>query len=206
MIPFGTILGPTLGSALLKLHIANGVRFELGHRIASITKNSVVLDSGMVIDADVVLLGVGVSPDLSIAQTAGVVIDRGVSVNEYLETSVPGIYAAGDIARYPDRRTGERLRIEHWVVAQRQGQVAALNILGEKTPFTAVPFFWTAQYDTTVSYVGHGVNYTRIHVDGSPEAGDFEARFVNEKTLLAYVSVGRDQASLEAELELEPAS
>ena len=205
LIPFAKVLGPTIGAALMKLHEQNGVQFHMGRMLNAIGKSDVMLDDGSALPAEVVLLGIGVKPDLTLAQTAGVAIDAGVVVNEYLETSVPRIYAAGDIARYPDKRSGRHVRIEHWVVAQRQGMTAACNVLGLQQPFVNVPFFWTQQYDTSVSYVGHAPDYTHIQVDGVPESGDCSASFMNNNELLAYVSIGRDYQSLEVESELRSA-
>lgn len=200
LIPFAQVLGSTLGAALMKLHEQHGVRFHMGKKLQAVGEGHVVLDDGTSIAADVVLLGIGVRPDLSLAESAGIAAVGGVLANEYLETSAPGVYAAGDIARYPYR--GQHVRIEHWVVAQRQGQAAARNMLGHQVPFTAIPFFWTQQYDISVSYVGHATDFTHITVDGDPASGDFAARFMNDDDMLAYVSIGRDYESLQVEKEM----
>lgn len=202
-IPFAQVLGPTIGGALHELHKKHGVRFKLGRKLSEVRADSVVLDDNSIEPADVVLLAVGVKPDVRLAESAGIETKGGVLVNEYLETSVPRIYAAGDIARYPDPYSGRPVRIEHWVVAQRQGRAAAANILGLRQPFTSVPFFWTTQYDMTINYVGHAEDFSHIQVDGSPQNGDFSAAFMSGDKLLAFVSVGRDRESLKVERELE---
>ena len=97
-------------------------------------------------------------------------------MNEKLETAVPGIYAAGDVASWPDPRSGARVRVEHWVLAQRHGQHVAKNMLGEDRPFTDVPFFWSAHYGTSIRYVGHATSWDRIETDGDIAAGKGVAR------------------------------
>jgi NADPH-dependent 2,4-dienoyl-CoA reductase/sulfur reductase-like enzyme/nitrite reductase/ring-hydroxylating ferredoxin subunit len=202
-IPLERILGPELGTFIKSLHEEKGVHFHLGRKPQSIERGAVILDDGTRVNADLVVIGVGVKPRVGLAEQAGLSMDRGVSVDEYLETSVAGIYAAGDIARWPDPHSGERIRVEHWVVAQRMGQTAARNILGAKERFTYVPFFWSAHYDVSVNYVGHAEKWDSVRVDGSAEKRDVTVRFERGGRTLAVASIFRDEESLKAEIEME---
>ncbi|MDP9122521.1 MAG: FAD-dependent oxidoreductase, partial [Acidobacteriota bacterium] len=144
-----------------------------------------------------------VRPAVSLAAEAGLAVDNGVLVDEHLETSAPGIFAAGDIASWPDPHSGERLRVEHWVVAERQGQTAAANILGRREPFAQVPFFWSQHYDLAISYVGHAAAWDRIDLSGSLAEHSATAVFRFQGKVRAVATLCRDRQSLEAELAIE---
>jgi NADPH-dependent 2,4-dienoyl-CoA reductase/sulfur reductase-like enzyme len=202
-VPLGRILGDHLGAFIRSLHEEHGVAFHLGHTAQRIEQDAVVLDDGTRIPADLVVFGVGVKPRLTLAESAGLTIERGVVVDEFLQTSALGVYAAGDIARWPDPHTGERIRVEHWVVAQRQGQAAARNMLGAREKFVQVPFFWSAHYDVTINYVGHAEKWDRVDVSGDAAKRDVAVRFMRDGRLLALATLFRDEESLRGEIDLE---
>jgi NADPH-dependent 2,4-dienoyl-CoA reductase/sulfur reductase-like enzyme/nitrite reductase/ring-hydroxylating ferredoxin subunit len=201
--PLERVIGPQLGDFVRKLHEEHGVRFHLGQKAREISAAGVILENGERLAADFVVAGIGVKPNVELAQAAGLTLDGGVAVNEFLETSAPGIFAAGDVARWPDPHTGERIRVEHWVVAQRQGRTAAHNILGRRERFDAVPFFWSQHYDVSIRYVGHAERWDAIAVDGEIDAGDCAVRFTRGGHELALATISRDRESLRTEVSME---
>jgi len=197
------ILGPQMGDFIRALHEEHGVIFHLEDTVTAIEGQCATLKNGGVLEADLVVVGIGVRPRLTVAEQAGLTIDRGILVNAFLETSVPGIYAAGDVARWPDQHSDENIRVEHWVVAQRQGQIAALNMLGQHKKFDAVPFFWSQHYDVPINYVGHAEQWDEITIDGDIKAKDCLLKYKRKGRVLAVASIFRDLASLQAELNME---
>jgi NADPH-dependent 2,4-dienoyl-CoA reductase/sulfur reductase-like enzyme len=201
--PLERVLGPELGDHVRALHEQHGVAFRLGQTATAIGEGDVTLQSGERLPADLVVAGVGVRPNTQLAEEAGLATERGILVDEYLRTSAPGIYAAGDVARWPDPHSGERIRVEHWVVAQRQGQTAARNILGRAERFEAVPFFWSQHYDVAIAYVGHAAGWDRAELTGDIAGNDCEVAYRSQDHVLAVATIFRDQASLRAEVAME---
>jgi NADPH-dependent 2,4-dienoyl-CoA reductase/sulfur reductase-like enzyme len=183
--PMERILGPEMGDFVRALHEEHGVVFHLEDTVLAIEGQRATFKSGGVLEAGLVVVGIGVRPRLAPAERAGLAIDRGVLVNAFLETSVPDIYAAGDIARWPDPHSERNIRVEHWVVAQRQGQIAALNMLGQREKFDAVPFFWSQHYDVPINYVGHAEQWDEITVDGDIKAKDCLLKYKRKGQVLA---------------------
>ena len=201
--PMERILGPGMGEFVRSLHEEHGVIFHLENTGTAIDGNQVTLKDGGTLATDLVVVGVGVRPRIELAEKAGLTVDRGVVVNAWLETSVPAILAAGDIARWPDPHGGEMIRVEHWVVAERQGQTAALNMLGHREKYTDVPFFWSQHYDVQINYVGHAEKWDELTVDGDIAGKDCLLRFRRDGRVLAVASIFRDVESLQAEVAME---
>ena len=201
--PLERVMGAEVGRFIQSLHESKGVRFHLGQTVTAVNGRTVTLSQGATLDADLVVMGVGVKPASALAEKAGLTLDRGIAVNEYLETSAPGIFAAGDVARWPDPHTGQRIRVEHWVVAQRMGQTAARNMLSRRERFDAVPFFWSQHYDVMIRYIGHAERWDAVKIDGSLDAQDCAVSYTSGGRTLAVATIARDRDNLAAELKLE---
>jgi NADPH-dependent 2,4-dienoyl-CoA reductase/sulfur reductase-like enzyme len=202
-VPLGKILGNDAGRFIQNIHEEHGVRFSLNTTPRAIHQDRVELANGSSIETGFVVMGVGVSPRTSLAEAAGLNVNNGVIVDEQLRTSAPDIFAAGDIARYPEHVSGEQTRIEHWVVAERQGQAAARAMLGIGKPFREVPFFWSAHYGVTISYVGHAASWDGYEIQGDLEKRDACVLYRRNGKIVAAATIGRDLESLKLETILE---
>ncbi|MEO7805626.1 MAG: FAD-dependent oxidoreductase [Steroidobacteraceae bacterium] len=201
--PLQRVLGVSLGQFVQKLHEMHGVRFHLGNSPRAIYPQTVELDDGGVLAADLVVLGVGVRPRVELAERAGLSVADGILVDAHLRTSAAGIWAAGDVARYPEARQGISVRIEHWVLAQRHGQAVARDMLGLGSPFRDVPFFWSQHYDVMLAYVGHANADDTVEVIGSLSERDATVIYRRDGRPVAIATVGRDRQSLAVEAALE---
>jgi NADPH-dependent 2,4-dienoyl-CoA reductase/sulfur reductase-like enzyme/nitrite reductase/ring-hydroxylating ferredoxin subunit len=202
-IPLDKILGPELGSFIQRLHEQHGVRFLMNTAPRAIRADRVELSDGSSVEADLVILGLGVSPRTALAEAAGIKTDNGVVVDETLQTSSANVFAAGDMARFPEPVSGESARIEHWVVAERQGQAAARSMLGIGGPYRDAPFFWSQHYDVAIAYVGNGASWDTCQVKGDLEKQDACAIYRRKGKVVAVATIGRDRLSLRVEAAME---
>jgi NADPH-dependent 2,4-dienoyl-CoA reductase/sulfur reductase-like enzyme/nitrite reductase/ring-hydroxylating ferredoxin subunit len=201
--PLEKVFGREIGDFVRKTHEEHGVAFRLSAKPAVVSAQAVTLESGEILPADLVVVGIGVRPEIALAEGAGLATDRGILVDAFLETSAPDVFAAGDVARYPDPRTGELIRIEHWVVAQRQGRLAALNMLGLRERLSIVPFFWSQHYDVPILYVGHAERWDETRVAGNLGNKGGRVEYRSQGRVLAVATIFRDVESLQAELVME---
>lgn len=202
-IPLGRVLGREIGAFVRSAHKRHGVRFHFGLTAQSFDGRNLRLSNGKRIAVDFIVLGVGVRPNTALAARAGLKVEDGVIVDDQLRTAAAGVYAAGDVARYFDARLGHQVRIEHWVVAERQAQIAAANMLGAGLRFNATPFFWSNHYEHSIRFVGHSSRWDAIKIDGSISKANFTARYYLDGRLLAAASLGRDRENLEIHAEFD---
>lgn len=203
-LPLERVLGAELGRLVMNVHEQHGVTFRLGRKVTAVDEKSVTLDDGSRLDADIVIAGIGVRPNLHLAESAGLTLDNGVAVNEFLETSAKDVFAAGDVARWPDAYSDLRLRVEHWVVAERQGQVVARNMLGSRDRFDDIPFFWSAHYDhLSIRYIGHADHWDETKIEGDVTKMDCAVSYMIGGKRRAVATINRDRESLTTEVELE---
>ncbi|HEV7387806.1 MAG TPA: FAD-dependent oxidoreductase [Gemmatimonadaceae bacterium] len=203
-LPLERVLGADLGNLVRTVHQDKGVQFHLERTVKAVEQGFVTLDDGSRLDADIVVAGIGVRPNLALAQSAGLTQDNGIAVNEFLETSVSGVFAAGDVARWPDAYSEARLRVEHWVVAERQGQVVARNMMGNRDRFDDIPYFWSAHYDKlSIAYIGHVDKWDETRIEGDVAGMDCAVAYMVGGKRRAMATINRDRRNLLAEVELE---
>lgn len=200
-LPLGRILGEELGQFIRGVHEEKGVRFRLGVKPSRITERAVELPDGSALEADLVIVGIGVRPRTALAESAGLKIDRGIVVDDRLRTAVDGIFAIGDVARFP--YDGQSVRIEHFALAERHGQSVARALTGDTAPFRAVPFFWSQHHDVILSSVGHAEQFDPPEVRGSLAERDAMVVYRHEGRVRSVVTIGRDRESLAVERALE---
>lgn len=193
-IPFEHVLGDRIGRAIQALHENHDVAFQLGRTVDRFEGDGavrrVVLDDGTTLDADLVVVGVGVRPATDFVQGVERVGDGAIVVDEYLQAG-DGLYAAGDIALFPDWRTGAPVRIEHWRLAAQHGRLAGRNMAGDRRTYRDVPFFWTRHFGTSFQYMGHAATWDEVIYDGDPADLSFIAYFVEDDAVRAVAGAGR---------------
>lgn len=206
-VPLQRLLGPEVGNVYLSAHRANGVEIVAGARLTAIIGHgrveAVETNDGRRLSADLVVLGVGAIPRTELARDAGLAVDDGVLVDERLESSVPGIFAAGDVANAIHPRYGRRIRVEHWDNAKRQGRAAAGSMLGDATPYERIPYFYSDQYDLGMEYRGFAPRWGEVVLRGDPASGEFVAFWLADRRVEAAMNVntwdvGADLARLVA--------
>jgi len=198
-VPLQRLLGDEFGSIYLALHREHGVELVMGARVAEIVGSGSVegvrTEDGRTITCDAVLAGIGTLPRTELASQAALAADDGVLVNEYLESSAPGIYAAGDVASVWHPLFGCRVRVEHWDNAKRQGTAVAKSMLGRGEPYARIPYFYSDQYDVAMEYTGYAPTWDRVVVRGDTETREFVAFWLRDGRVAAGMSANVDDTS-----------
>lgn len=193
--PLFRVLGEAVGEALAALHRAHGVRTILEDAVAGFEGKRrvthVVTKGGLRLDCDFVVVGVGAEPAVDMLAGSGIHAHNGVVVDEYCQTNVSGVYAAGDVATHYQPTFGRHMRLEHWQNAIKQGTAAARNMLGRRVAYDEIPWFWSDQYDANLQYAGFHVNWEQLVVRGRLDSGSFLACYVNDGRIDAVVGLNR---------------
>jgi 3-phenylpropionate/trans-cinnamate dioxygenase ferredoxin reductase subunit len=188
-VPLERVLGPQVGGVYRDLHAEHGVDLHLSTQIEAIVGNvgaeGVRTTGGSVIEGDLVVVGVGVSPRDELARDAGLTLENGIVVDELLRTSAPDVFAAGDVAATWNTLYNRRIRVEHWANALNQGQTAARNMLDQNTPYAKLPYFYSDQFDLGMEYNGYAVDWDRVVLRGDPAKRQFVAFWLKDGRVLA---------------------
>jgi 3-phenylpropionate/trans-cinnamate dioxygenase ferredoxin reductase subunit len=194
-VPLERVLGRQLGEIYRDIHVDHGVDFRGGVSLERFEGGAggavelVVLADGTVIDCDFVVVGVGVLPRVGLAEASGLDVDNGVLVDDKLETSAPGVFAAGDVANAMHPFVGRRIRVEHWSNALNQGPAAARNMLGAGQPYNRVPYFFSDQYDVGMEYSGYPIEWDEVVFRGDLAAREFIAFWLQDSRVIAGMNV-----------------
>jgi 3-phenylpropionate/trans-cinnamate dioxygenase ferredoxin reductase subunit len=192
--PLIRVLGPEVAGVIAELHRSRGVHLVLGDGVDRLEGGErverVVTTSGRKFECDFVVAGIGIDPEVDLLSAAGARISNGVEVDEYCRTSLPDVYAAGDIADHAHPLFG-RIRVEHYNNAEKQGRAAAASLLDGGMPYDYVHSFWSDQFDQTLEYVGFATEWDSVTIEGSLRDRDFIVRYLRGGKLLAAAAMGR---------------
>ncbi|XP_072301897.1 apoptosis-inducing factor 3 [Eucyclogobius newberryi] len=201
-LPYHNTLGKEIGKITLMMLVDNGVKFHMNEFVTEIrgengTLKDIVLKSGTVIPADVLIVGIGVNPNSELLRETGIKMDqkRFVVVDKYMRTSVPNVFSGGDVCTFPlTMAQNQQVNIGHWQMAQAHGRVAALNMLGKRTELKSVPYYWTVLLGKTIRYAGFGEGYTEVIIKGKVEDRKFLGLYIKDEKVVAAVSLNYDPA------------
>jgi 3-phenylpropionate/trans-cinnamate dioxygenase ferredoxin reductase subunit len=193
--PLFRVLGEAVGQTIADLHRAHGVRTIFEDTVAAFEGtrrvNHVVTKGGLRLECDFVVVGIGIEPAVDLLEGSGIVVDNGVVVDEYCETNVSGVYAAGDVANHYHPIFDRRIRVEHWQNAIKQGAAAARNMLGKRIMYDEIHWFWSDQYDANLQYAGFHTKWEQLVVRGRLDSGSYLACYVNDGRIDAAVGLNR---------------
>jgi 3-phenylpropionate/trans-cinnamate dioxygenase ferredoxin reductase subunit len=193
--PLFRVLGEAVGQTIADLHRAHGIRTIFEDTVAAFEGTRhvthVVTQAGLRLECDFVIVGIGIQPAVELLEGSGIHLDNGVVVDEYCQTNVSGVYAAGDIANHYHPIFDRRIRVEHWQNAIKQGAAAARNMLGKRVPYDEVHWFWSDQYDANLQYAGFHTTWEQLIVRGRLDSDSYLACFVNDGRIDAAVGLNR---------------